>query len=250
MERFLFLDLDDTVFQTRQKCGPGSELTAAAYLKDGSPISYCTPRQRVLLEMFGRELRIIPTTARDLSAFGRVALPFADMSILDHGGIILDSAREPDRLWLARMRRSSAAVQGLLHDLQTSIATFAARRDIDLSARIIGDCGLDLYVLCKHKKGDTAVLQAILDGCVKPWMTHTGAAFKIHSNGNNLAILPEFLDKSHAVAYVIERLTERYGDILTFGMGDSMSDRDFVLLCDYALVPKGTQLHASTLGRP
>ncbi len=249
MERFLFLDLDDTVFQTRAKCGPGSKLTAAAYLKDGSPISYCTSRQKALLEMFGRELRIIPTTARDLCAFQRVALPFSDMSILDHGGIILDATGEPDRHWLERMQRSTGAIEGLLHELRSSIASYAASWSVDLSTRIIGDCGLELYVLCKHGKGDTAALQEISTGCVKPWVARAGSAFKTHLNGNNLAILPAFLDKSHAVAYVIERLTERYGDILTFGMGDSMSDREFVLLCDYALLPKGTQLHASTLGR-
>ncbi|MGQ0592716.1 MAG: hypothetical protein ACT4QB_08715 [Gammaproteobacteria bacterium] len=249
MERFLFLDLDDTVFQTRAKCGPESDLTAAAYLKDGSAISYCTSRQRALLEMFGRELRIIPTTARNLDAFSRVALPFSEMSILDHGGIILDAGREPDRPWLERMQRLTRSIAGLLHDLAAGIAIWGRHRGIEVCPRIIGDCGLDLYVLVKHAKGDTAALQAMLDGCVQPWIARAGAAFKTQLNGNHLAILPAFLDKAHAVAYVIERLTERYGDVLTFGMGDSMSDRDFVLLCDYALVPRGTQLYASTLGR-
>lgn len=249
MERFLFLDLDDTVFQSRGKCGLETDLTVAAYLKDGSPISYCTARQRALLELFGRELRIIPTTARNLDAFSRVALPFSEMSILDHGGIILDAAREPDRVWLERMQRSTGAVIGLLHDLKARIATCAKRQGIEVCTRIIGDCGLDLYVLVKHTLGDTAVLGALLEGCVRPWIAQAEVAFKTHLNGNNLAILPAFLDKSHAVAYVMERLTERFGDILTFGMGDSMSDRDFVLKCDYALLPSGTQLHAGTLGR-
>ncbi|MGH8652949.1 MAG: hypothetical protein ACREYE_12625 [Gammaproteobacteria bacterium] len=249
MERFLFLDLDDTVFQSRAKCGSESDLTAAAYLKDGSPISYCTSRQKALLEAFGRELRIIPTTARNLDAFNRVALPFSEMSILDHGGIILDAGREPDRPWLERMQGLTSAIVELLHDLAARIATWGRHRGTEVCTRVIGDCGLELYVLVKHTKSDTAALQALLDGCVQPWIARAGTAFQTHLNGNNLAILPEFLDKSHAVAYVIERLTERYGDILTFGMGDSLSDRDFVLLCDYALVPRGTQLHASTLGR-
>ncbi|MGH8581689.1 MAG: hypothetical protein ACREWG_02645 [Gammaproteobacteria bacterium] len=249
MERFLFLDLDDTVFQTRAKCGPDPDPTAAAYLKDGSPISYCTSRQRAFLEMFVRELRIIPTTARNLDAFKRVALPFSEMSILDHGGIIIDAGREPDRPWLERMRQLMSPTIGLLHELAARIRIYGNHRGIEIGTRVIGDCGLDLYVLVKHAKSDTTALQAMLDGCVGPWIARAGTAFKTHLNGNNLAILPAFLDKSHAVAYVIERLTERYGDILTIGMGDSMSDREFVLLCDYALVPKGTQLHASTLGR-
>jgi len=245
----LFLDLDDTVFQTRRKCDPGTNFTAAAYLEDGSPISYCTARQRTLLEMLGRELRIIPATARNLDAFSRVALPFSEMSILDHGGVILDAEHKPDRPWLARMQGLCAAVRGLLHDLAARIRTSAEHQGITVGTRVIGDCGLDLYVLVKHAEGDTTALQAMLDGCVRPWIARAGVAFKAHLNGNNLAVVPGFLDKSHAVAYVIERLTERYGDILTFGMGDSLSDLDFVLICDYALVPKGTQLHAGTLGR-
>ena len=50
------------------------------------------------------------------------------------------------------------------------------------------------------------------------------------------------MNKSHAVAYVTELLRAEHGPILTFGIGDSRSDARFMAACDYAIVPRGTQL--------
>jgi predicted mannosyl-3-phosphoglycerate phosphatase (HAD superfamily) len=83
---------------------------------------------------------------------------------------------------------------------------------------------------------------------VQPWIAEGGREYFIHRNGNNLAILPNALDKSHAVAYVSEKLRQEHGEILTFGMGDSRSDARFMAACDYAIVPGRSQLAGLTLG--
>ena len=65
---------------------------------------------------------------------------------------------------------------------------------------------------------------------------------KLHWNGNNLALLPPWLDKAHAVRRLQEQYRRRYGTILSIGMGDSASDLPFMQRCDYLLTPVGSQI--------
>jgi hydroxymethylpyrimidine pyrophosphatase-like HAD family hydrolase len=64
----------------------------------------------------------------------------------------------------------------------------------------------------------------------------------LHHNGNNLAVIPKGIDKAHAVRFLIEHYRREHPELLILGAGDSQSDADFLQLCDYALIPKNTQL--------
>ena len=55
------------------------------------------------------------------------------------------------------------------------------------------------------------------------------------------------VDKAHAVAHITARLKAEHGEIVTFGMGDSRSDARFMADCDYAIVPRRTQLAKLTV---
>ncbi len=83
---------------------------------------------------------------------------------------------------------------------------------------------------------------------VRPWIADGNRDYVVHRNGNNLAILPKALDKAHAVAHITARLKAEHGEIVTFGMGDSRSDARFMAACDYAIIPRGTQLAGVTVG--
>jgi predicted mannosyl-3-phosphoglycerate phosphatase (HAD superfamily) len=63
-----------------------------------------------------------------------------------------------------------------------------------------------------------------------------------HLNGNNLAVLPKIINKESAVSYLIDVYRQQHPELLTFGAGDSKTDAPFMALCDYALIPKNTQL--------
>ena len=77
MKKFLFVDLDDTLFQTPGKCADEVDLHPAAYLKDGSVCSFTTPRQRAFFALMDREMTLIPATARNRDALSRVDLAFS-----------------------------------------------------------------------------------------------------------------------------------------------------------------------------
>jgi hypothetical protein len=241
-QKFLFADLDDTLFQSLEKC-PGREgLQPAAFLKDGAPISYTTPAQRSFIAFAQDGMTMIPTTARNLNAFGRVDLPFESWAVIDYGGVVLHPDGSVDQAWLERMRGAMAAALPGLQELAALIDAWAERTGYGARTRLIEDFGIPFYLVIKDPQKIGERLEPIEREVVQPWIAAGDRAYFIHRNGNNLAILPTALNKSHAVAYVTEKLRAEHGDIITFGMGDSKSDARFMAACDYAIVPRGTQL--------
>ncbi|MGZ8946758.1 MAG: hydrolase, partial [Methylococcaceae bacterium] len=99
MQSYIFLDLDDTLFQTLRKCALGADdpnLQVRAFLPDGTPNSFATHKQQWLWHWLAKGFRIVPVTGRDVHAFERVTLPFQEEVILNHGAVILDKQRNID----------------------------------------------------------------------------------------------------------------------------------------------------------
>ena len=247
-QKFLFADLDDTLFQSLEKCGACDALEPAAFLKDGSPISYSTAAQRAFFAFAQDGMTVIPATARNLNAYQRVGLAFASYAVLDYGGIVLNPGGSVDQPWLARMQQAMHASLPGLQELAALIDAWAGRTGFGGRARLIEDFATPFYLVVKDPEKIAARLEPIEREVVQPWLDAGGRDYFIHRNGNNLAILPSALNKSHAVAYVTERLRQEHGDIITFGIGDSRSDARFMAACDYAIVPSRTQLAGLTLG--
>ena len=238
MRVVLFLDLDDTIFQTRPKCPVGEDVFPAAYRRDGTPLSFMTHRQRALLDLWFRAATVIPTTARNLDAFRRVDLPFDRHAILDFGGVVLLPDGAPDADWDAIIRPQARRCATELHAVHRDLERFIHKRDLGANARVISDFDMPLYVVVKHPDGDSSKLQTIHDELLP---TLPLELFFIHANDNNLSLVPRFLGKEHAVRHVVER---HFADepVVTIGMGDSLTDAAFLDGCDFSLMPRGAQL--------
>lgn len=244
MQSYIFLDLDDTLFQSIKKCVINSnnpDLKALAYLKDGSPISYATPRQQWLWQWLSRGFRIVPVTARNYNAFNRVELPFQEDVVLDHGAIILDKNRNLDKVWMNTMLESLPAYQEKLLAIWEVVEAYT-KKYAGLNPRLISDFDTIWYGVIKHTDGNKVLLKTLLDTVIKPHPSIDDGSLYWHFNSNNLAILPKTVNKESAVSYLIEFYRQHYGELLTFGAGDSRTDAPFMSLCDYALIPKNTQL--------
>lgn len=246
-QKFLFADLDDTLFQSLEKCRSPEDLQATAFLKDGSPISYTTPAQRAFFAFAHDGMTIIPTTARNLDALQRVDLPFTSWSVIDYGGIVLHPDRSVDQYWLAHMQEAMAAALPGMQELTRVIDAWAERTGYRGRTRLVTDFDTPFYLVVKDPDKVAANLETIEREVVAPWLAEGQREYFIHRNGNNLAILPNALNKANAVAYVTEKLRAQHTDIITFGMGDSKSDARFMAACDYAIVPPRTQLAGLTL---
>lgn len=248
VKKFLFVDLDDTLFQTPQKCGVEKNLHPTAYLKDGSACSFSTPRQRAFFELMHREMVLIPTTARNRDALERVDLPFSSYSIIDYGGIILKPDRTLDNNWLEIICTDmEQALNGLKEAIEI-IDTYSSSIGLKGKARLIEDYATPFYIVVKDPDRKAERLEWIEREALRQWInTRIGQDFYIHRNGNNLAVLPKTLNKARAVQYLSKKLQKEYGEIITFGMGDSRCDAQFMAACDYALIPSGTQLSSLTI---
>lgn len=245
MKKFLFLDLDDTIFQTRFKCPEHDLFMPVAYYANGEICSWMTKKQAAFFEWLHQEMILIPTTARDEDAFSRVKLPFVNDAILNHGGTILQPNRQPDPVWHEQIviQIQEKQTDEILKKLGIMINHFAEEHGFSGRVRFVETQGTLLYLVLKDPAWKEGSLQRVQQACLAPWLaTAEGADFYIHCNANNLAVLPRFLNKTHAVQYVLTRLQKNYGDFLTFGMGDSYTDAPFMAQCDYALIPPQTQL--------
>jgi len=234
----LFLDLDDTVFQTRPKCPPGEPVRPAAFGRDRQPLGFRTDRQSALLDLMFGGATVIPTTARNFDAYRRVDLPFSSVAIINFGGVVLLPDGAPDPEWDARVRPRALALAAELLAIHREAERVIAAGGLGVVCRVISDFDMPLYVVAKHPAGDAAALdavQAAVFGRADP------DAYFVHRNGNNLSLVPRFLGKERAVAYVIERHLGP-GPVLTIGAGDSLTDAPFLALCDFSLMPRGCQL--------
>jgi len=244
MQSYIFLDLDDTLFQTLRKCAPAADdprLQARAYLPDGTANSFATHKQQWLWHWLAKGFRIVPVTGRDGYAFERVNLPFQEEVVLNHGAVILDKQRHIDKVWMDRMLQDLPTYHEKLLRLWAEIEAYCRRRQ-GFKTRIVIDFDISWYGVIKHADGSENTLLAVLNSIIKPHPFVCDGSLYWHLNGNNLAVLPKIINKESAVGYLMEGYKQQHPDLLTFGAGDSKSDAPFMALCDYALIPRNTQL--------
>ncbi len=248
----VFTDLDDTLFQTARKLDPAAKETAqlAAVAGNGKH-SYMTGAQGGLLTWLRSGL-VIPVTARGSEAFGRVAIPFSGPAIVANGAAILNGDGRADPRWRARVEAGLEPARAILDGLPEIVRETA--RGLDLPARtwLVEEPGLGgVYAVVKTGadalEGRLAELArhllaavALPDG--KDDEDGAGA-WRLHLNGNNLALVPPAISKANATAFLLDRL-RRDGPILAVGVGDSVSDLDFMRLCDLWMTPRGSQIDA------
>ena len=247
MQTYVFLDLDDTIFQTRGKCPPdeASSLIPAAFHRDGNPLSFMSARQRQLFEWLSASATVIPVTARSESAYRRVRLPFHHAAILDFGGVVLLPTGQLDKQWDQKIRPIMLPLSDELARIQAAWQATSDTRSLGLRVRVISDFDLPLYVVAKHPDGNVAALRQLLEEHSS--LTHDDRFF-IHCNDNNLSVVPRCLGKQRAVEYVLDRYAGRE-PVLTLGLGDSLSDAPFLATCDFAVMPRNSQLQRALLTR-
>ena len=200
-----------------------------------------SPKQKRFFEFISKDSVVIPTTARTLEAYNRVKLEFHHSVICTHGALILKPNGEIDQGWAKKMREGQLNYQSRLQELKETC--IADTNDFAGNIRIgpTKEFGASYFLSCKHLYNDEEALHEyaarVQSKLSKDYWTHL--------HGNDFSILPMYFSKRKAMEYV---LTNHFPDHeLTIGVGDSISDLDFMQACDFLVIPGSSQI-AHSLG--
>jgi hydroxymethylpyrimidine pyrophosphatase-like HAD family hydrolase len=229
----LFVDLDDTLFQTKRKNLSAS--IPATKSPNTDTISYMSDVQKSFLDLFSNfnSCSIIPVTARDYDQYSRTFIsqdPNVEYASIYFGAEILFN-NEIDPIWNDKvkysLKKSSTEIKILFHFIKNKINT-----DHFYIYNI-----KDYYLVIKCKNREN-YKELIID-CLNFITEFIPDDFLINNNDNNISIVPKCIDKMNAVEYLIDK----NAPIMTIGMGDSLSDWNFMDICDYKIIPKISQIN-------
>lgn len=234
----VFVDLDDTLFQTARKMGDG-ERFPASFDVDGNSSGYMSVVQKQFIEWLLATADVVPVTARSVEAYSRVKIPFVHGAICAHGGVILAPDNTLDADWNTHMTSELALFQGRLEDLCATTLQIGADLGISLRGWVVDEAGLTHYVVTKQNEKDDTVLDTVQAEVRKRGLLD---GMYVHGNGNNLAFLPLALRKQNAVQEWIKRDVAMHGERPRMGFGDSISDLGFMNECHWWATPRRGQL--------
>ena len=240
MRSAVFADIDGTLIESVRRLGHAHEGEVGARDRDGNAIAVHTPRHRQLLRLLGAADVLVPVTGRSVSALSRVELPFPSYAIVHHGALVLDAGRARCAGYDERMRDTLVATDRVLAQAFAEVTRWIAEQAPSLRVyrQVLDERTIEVCV--KHVSPTASALGEEGDAIEAGWrgLPHV----RIHRNGNNLALLPSAVTKESAVAWVVARLEEELGPLVTFGVGDSDTDLEFMRRCDFFVVPRGSQL--------
>lgn len=243
---YAFMDLDDTLFQTKRKMSAwqlatnDKTLICAAVNKQDEPLSFMSARQNAFVNWLFACTELIVVTARDKDEIRRVKLPFASWQVLTHGARIVTPAGTPLESWQEQMHSALLPLQDKLNAMTDMIKMQFA--DLRFTPHNDSFCGNDLmiYLAIKHPQKDHEAL-ATLAKKLPSLIPDFADTFYIHVNANNLAILPQAVHKKNAVNFLLNNHLD--SDRPSFGFGDSLADLPFLQGLDWYGMPARGQLH-------
>lgn len=228
----LFIDLDDTIFQTKRKNERG--IIQSTIHDDPQNISYMTNAQDIFTDIFFSypHLEIIPVTARNTEQYSRTHLSKdkrIKTSVTSFGAdIILNGSVDKD--WLSFIDQKYLEIN--LGELLEKIKSLIDQNIFNINV------SNNRHIVIKHKSKDSNIFQEHNTRLRTELLKILDKKYLLHFNSNYLSIIPEFIDKKSAVSYLIKKLRPD----LTIGAGDSISDYGFMSLCDYKIIPTNSQI--------
>jgi hydroxymethylpyrimidine pyrophosphatase-like HAD family hydrolase len=229
----IFVDLDNTLFQTKRKdlhaVHPASEAE--------NPLngSFMNDAQKAFLElmMAHQNSRIIPVTARDRNQYGRAFISRdsrVQLATLYFGAEILIQ-NKIDSNWKNHIDSCILNLSISIGQLHQIIKSKVKHYGLEIK-NIDG-----YYIVIKHSSKDD--YQNVLMDCFLMLSSYIPNDYRLYHNDNNISIVPRCLDKKNAVQYIIEKNKP----VLTIGVGDSNSDWEFMDSCQYKIIPQNSQIN-------
>lgn len=238
IEPVVFLDLDDTIFQTPRKMREMARAVPAAIDGKGQPSSWMSARQHAFFLWLSAHAAIIPVTGRSSGQLARVLLPFKSWRIAAHGAVIIQPDGSLHKPWQARITALVTPLRKAMREIAAICNEHYETREIGARARVEEENGLGIYVVSKHANGEKlAELYSVRPLLEKNRLVKD---FDIIANDNNLSIIPKGLGKDLAIREIAPFLD--LDSLPALGFGDSLSDLPFMNLCDFWGTPRNSQI--------
>ncbi|WP_086931068.1 hypothetical protein [Agarilytica rhodophyticola] len=229
----IFTDLDDSLIQTEGKLPSNAQTFLGATDRTGKPLSFFTQSQKALLAMFASaNATVIPVTGRNTDALNRVHHDFNSYRVVSHGAVVLTRDGKLCQNWLGEIDRELSHWPELLAKANQEINTIISSLRLDARSRVIVDQDIPAYI---SVKGESKALAAIRQNHS---LDHH---FYRHENGRNHALMPPYARKKRAVEYLKKQMQLDDNDLI-IGIGDSISDLDFMHACQFSMMPTNSQI--------
>lgn len=234
---YYFVDLDNTLFTSKNRMD-NNDLSIPAYLsKDGSVGGYMNLHQRTMLNTMSNSGIVIPVTARNAEQFSLVLIQFKSVCVINMGATIIGLSEDKDRKYFEIItEKVKEHDYKVIHDL---IVAVCSNLCADYSLKIVTHDKISLYFVVKSKTNKTSVHNKI-----KKYLSQNIIFNKFHImvSEDELVITPHCVNKKNAVQYLMKEIMKINKTATFIGAGDSVTDIDFMQTCDYAITPTKSQI--------
>lgn len=234
-KKIFFTDLDDTLLQSNKKVPDCKKSIPISSNREKEWIGRATKTQVILKEMMEREGWLIPVTGRNKDALYRINWSWESFQAVSHGALVLNKDGSLNEKWLSLIENEIKESKKILFEINELVRSKVEGTKID--SKVLNDQGIDVYVSVKNRvnediSSDLAI--EIENKIPKGW--------RVHLNGRNMAILPPYASKARAVSFIKKEHGHTEND-LVIGLGDSVSDLEFMNECDFMIIPNVSQVN-------
>ncbi|MFN8673555.1 MAG: hypothetical protein U0457_15900 [Candidatus Sericytochromatia bacterium] len=237
MKAILFVDLDETIFQTKIKNRDG--FLPVTNVSNPKYTSYMTPAQTLLWDIFIEHpsLSIIPVTLRGLREYNNTQVsknPKVITSVLYFSGVITHNDYA-DEVWANHIKSCFLNLKMSLGEVFKELV-LNLRKDF-FRVELVDNFYISIKNVSVGEEEYINQNKALIKVIKKKIINDD---YLVYSKNRSIIVLPKFLNKRNSVQYLINK----YKPDLTIGAGNSVSDWSFMDLCDYKLIPRDSQLEA------
>lgn len=221
-----FADLDDSLFQTKRKDLTGKYV--ATFPKNILKKSYYTKSQLQLLNFLLRnnEIIFIPLTARTKEQFQRTKIYKQKQAQIysNYYGSLLYINDQEDVVYNRKIAKESKIVFEYINKISAKVV----KKYPDVFFANVDD---------KYITTDTKNIDAI--SYLQQLISNQKHIVEIYHEEKYTTLIPKSSNKSSIVKY----LKRKFKPIMTIGMGNSVSDLDFLNMCDFKIISHIGFLH-------
>lgn len=250
----IFIDLDDTVFQTKRKIPkdtPSEQLRLGAKGKISDKNSYLTQTQQQLFDWLSQSSLVIPVTGRTQSSMERTLLPFESYKVIHHGAIILSPSGEPVPEWQQYVSQQHTSHEKVMRNLVEICHTACdEQRNSNIQSRAmineingsISEIVIKLNNAVSLKKAEITAQLKVIKHAIE--LKFDLGQVAVHQNENNITLSVPGVSKKEAVHWLVNGPMKALAaeDRLKIGIGDSLSDLPFMRYCDFFMLPVASQI--------